>query len=211
MKTNKTFQKSLGSPLAQAVSLSRQGTRPSLYLKARGRESKRQRERESAETRWSLLGGGGVGGEGSWQVKESPVTRAGSFMLSGSPPWLDDGHICSVRSLQAPPGYWALTLNLLCCWACLISGGCLSVSASGFTVWWFSWRGEQGVWGQRSSGEQPGKGWIGMGGGIGQTVCRGLDRVLWLVEEEERGDVGGGLAVSQGGSTRQAQRHSQCH
>lgn len=33
MKTNKTFQKSLWSPLARAVSLSRQEKRPSLYLK----------------------------------------------------------------------------------------------------------------------------------------------------------------------------------
>lgn len=36
MKTNRTFQKSLWNPLAQAVSLSRERTRPPFYLKRRG-------------------------------------------------------------------------------------------------------------------------------------------------------------------------------
>lgn len=46
-----------------------------------------------------------MGGRGIVQAKESPVTRAGSFMLSGSPLQLSSGAICSISSLQAPPGY----------------------------------------------------------------------------------------------------------
>lgn len=90
--------KKLVSPLARAVSLSRQGMRPSLYLKGGGFREKGQK------WRWRGLGGGSVGAGGVVQAKESPVMRVGSFTLSGSPVWLSDGAICRVCSLWAPPG-----------------------------------------------------------------------------------------------------------
>lgn len=77
-----------------------------LSLSERKKEGIREREGERGQKwRWSWLGGGCVGGGGIVQAKESPVTRAGSFMLSGSPLQLSSGAICSVSSLQAPPGY----------------------------------------------------------------------------------------------------------
>lgn len=48
-----------------------------------------------------LVGGGAGAGA---LCKHSPVTRAGSFMLSSSSFWLSSGAICSVCSLWAPPG-----------------------------------------------------------------------------------------------------------
>lgn len=54
IETNKTFQKSLWSPLARAVSLSREGARPSFYLKGRGF---RERERGQKCRARGLCGG----------------------------------------------------------------------------------------------------------------------------------------------------------
>lgn len=94
--------KKLVEPFGLSCQFESAGNEASLHLKGGRRELEREK---GQKWRWCWLGGGDVGGRGIVQAKESPVTRAGSFMLSGSPLWLSDGAICSVYSLQASPGY----------------------------------------------------------------------------------------------------------
>lgn len=139
---------------------------------------------------WWLLCGGG----GSVQPKESPVTRAGSFMFSGFPLELSNIAIYSMCSLWAPPGCWALTLNLHCCWARLSSGVSLSANASGFTVWW-SWKRGMGV-GLAGSRELPGTGWAGW---EEEDKTRGTQQCYGLRKKNtEAMYVGGGLFMMWG-------------
>lgn len=71
-----------------------------------------------------------------FSTTRSPVTRAGSFVFSGPPCELSNGAICSMVSLWAPPGRWALTLNLLCCRLARFLGSLYLWMLQALTAWW---------------------------------------------------------------------------
>lgn len=100
-----------------------------------------ERRKEGVRERQSRSRGGGalmvMWGRGHCASKEKSSNEGRKFRVVWLPFLATSCAICSVSSLWAPPGCWALTLNLHCCQACLISGVSLSVNASGFTVWWF--------------------------------------------------------------------------